>query len=163
MRGMRKVARENTELIDGTHGDFIRPATAGDLDFVRGLSNQVFSVFGDYDEMVSHWIANPECVAGVYVKEGSRPLGFVVLSLSIGEILAIAVIPDYQRSGIGSALLHYMEFLATQRGLKMLHLHTAKENEAAQAFFGKAGFQVIDDQSNYYPKGQTALVMSKPI
>jgi ribosomal protein S18 acetylase RimI-like enzyme len=85
------------------------------------------------------------------------------LSLAIGEILAIAVIPESQRSGIGSALLHYMEFLAIQRGLKMLLLHTAEENEAAQAFFGKAGFEVIGDQDNYYPKGQTALVMSKAI
>ena len=85
------------------------------------------------------------------------------IALSIGEILAIAVIPGYQRSGIGSALLHYMEFLATQRGLKMLLLHTAQENEAAQGFFGKAGFEVTGDHNNYYPKGQTALVMSKAI
>jgi ribosomal protein S18 acetylase RimI-like enzyme len=160
---MRKVAREDTERINGTQGDFIRPATDGDLNFVRGLSNQVFSVFGDYDEMVLHWISNPECVSAVYIKDGSRPLGFVVLSLAIGEILAIAVIPKSQRSGIGSALLHYMEFLAIQRGLKMLLLHTAEENEAAQAFFGKASFEVIGDQENYYPKGQTALVMSKAI
>jgi ribosomal protein S18 acetylase RimI-like enzyme len=160
---MRRVARENTEQVDGTQGDFIRPATDGDLNFVRRLSNQVFSVFGDYDEMVPHWISNPECVSAVYVKDGSQPLGFVVLSLSIGEILAIAVIPESQRRGIGSALLHYMEFLAIQRGLKMLLLHTAQENEAAQAFFGKAGFEVIGDQDNYYPKGQTALVMSKAI
>jgi ribosomal protein S18 acetylase RimI-like enzyme len=160
---MKSVLRKKTERIDGTHGDFVRPATDGDLNFVRGLSNQVFSVFGDYDEMVPHWIANPECVSAVYVRDESRPLGFVVLSLSIGEILAIAVIPDYQRSGIGSALLHYMEFSATQRGLKMLLLHTAQENEAAQAFFGKAGFQVIGDQNSYYPKGQTALIMSKAI
>ena len=160
---MRRVARENTERIDGTQGDFIRPATDGDLDFVRGLSTQVFSVFGDYDEMVAHWIANPECVSGVYVKDGRQSLGFVVLSVSIGEILAIAVIPEYQRSGIGSSLLHYMEFLGSQRGLKMLLLHTAQENAAAQAFFGKAGFEVIGDQNNYYPKGQTALVMSKAI
>ena len=160
---MRRVASKKTERIDGTQGDFIRPATDGDLDFVRGLSNQVFSVFGDYDEVVPHWISNPECVSAVYVKDGSQPLGFVALSLSIGEILAIAVIPEYQRSGIGSVLLHYMEFLATQRGLKMLLLHTAQENEAAQAFFGKADFEVIGDQGNYYPKGQTALLMSKAI
>ena len=157
------MAREKKEWIDGTKGDFIRPATDGDLNFVRGLSNQAFSVFGDYDEMVPHWISNPECVSAVYVKDGSRPMGFVVLSLAIGEILAIAVIPESQRSGIGSALLYYMEFLAIQRGLKMLLLHTAEENEAAQAFFGQAGFEVIGDQDNYYPKGQTALVMSKAI
>ena len=157
------MPRKKTERIQDRQGAFIRPATDGDLDFVRGLSNQVFSIFGDYDEMVAHWISNPECVSAVYVKDGRHPLGFVVLSLSIGEILAIAVIPAYQRSGIGSALLHYMECLATQRGLKMLLLHTAQENEAAQAFFGKAGFKVIGDQDNYYPKGQTALLMSKAI
>jgi len=155
--------KRDTERMDVAQGDFVRPATDADLNFVRGLSNKVFSVFGDYDEMVPHWISNPECVSAVYIKDGTRPLGFVVLSLAIGEILAIAVTPESQRSGIGSALLHYMEFMAIHRGLKMLTLHTAQENEAAQAFFGKAGFEVIGDQENYYPKGQTALVMSKAI
>ena len=108
---MRMVVRKKTERIQDGQGTFIRPATDGDLNFVRGLSNQVFSVFGVYDEMVPHWISNPECVSAVYVKDGRQPLGFVVLSLSIGEILAIAVIPESQRSGIGSALIHYIEFL----------------------------------------------------
>ena len=157
------MAGKKTERIQGGQGDIIRPATEGDLDFVRGLSNQVFSVFGDYDEMVLHWIKNPDCVSAVYVKDGSRPLGFVVLSLAIGEILAIAVAPEYQRNGIGSALLHYLEFLVAQRGVKILLLHTAQENDAAQAFFLKAGFEVVGNQSKYYPKGQTALVMSKAV
>ena len=160
---MRRVVSKKAERIQDRQGAFIRPATDGDLDFVRGLSNHVFSVFGDYDGMIPHWISTPECVSAVYVKDGRQPLGFVILSLSIGEILAIAVIPEYQRSGIGSSLLHHMEFLASQRGLKMLLLHTAQENEAARAFFGKAGFKVIGDQGNYYPKGQTALLMSKAI
>jgi ribosomal-protein-alanine N-acetyltransferase len=80
-----------------------------------------------------------------------------------GEILAIAVLPEYQRMGIGSGLLNHIECLASQLGLRRLSLHTAKENNLAHQFFRKAGFKVIGTQEDYYPRGQPALIISKDI
>jgi ribosomal protein S18 acetylase RimI-like enzyme len=80
-----------------------------------------------------------------------------------GEILGIAVLPKYQRRGIGSALLNHIERIARQLGLSRFSLHTAKENKLAHLFFQKAGFKVIGTQEDYYPKGQPALIISKGI
>jgi ribosomal protein S18 acetylase RimI-like enzyme len=108
------------------------------------------------------WFSNSDVITIIYVRN-AHPLGFAMLSLLSGEILAIAVIPTYQRSGIGSALLGRIEGFANKLGLGRLSLHTAKENDVAHSFFRKAGFKVLGSQDKYYPKGQTALVMSKGI
>ena len=141
--------------------DLIRLAIDGDLGFIHELSSEAFSIFGDYREVIRLWFSNPEVITVVYVHNGQKPLGFGLVSVITGEILAIAVAPKYQRRGIGSALLNYIEFLAAQRGLSILLLHTAKENRGAQLFFQEAGFQVVGTHKGYYPKGQTALIMSK--
>ena len=143
--------------------DLIRLAIDDDLGFIRELSSKAFSIFGEYGEIIHLWFSNPEVITVIYVHNGQDSLGFGFLSVVTGEILAIAVASAHQRRGIGSALLNYIDFLATQRGLSMLLLHTAKENKAAQLFFRKKGFKVIGTQESYYHKGQTALIMSKAI
>jgi ribosomal protein S18 acetylase RimI-like enzyme len=155
--------QKEREKTDGRQRDLIRLAIDDDLDFIRELSIEVFSMFGDYGEVIYPWFSNPEVIPVMYVHNGLDPAGFGLVSVVTGEILAIAVAPTYQRRGIGSALLTYMDFLATQRGLRMLLLHTAKENTEAQSFFRKRGFKVVGAQESYYPKGQTALIMSKSI
>lgn len=142
--------------------EFIRLAVEDDRSFIGKLSSEAFSTFGDYGQIVPQWFANPETITVTYVKRG-HPLGFAMLSVLSGEILAIAVISKYQRSGIGSALLNHIADLASKLGLNRLLLHTGKENDVAHSFFQKAGFEVIGTQDRYYPKGQTALMMSKGI
>ena len=143
-------------------GEFIRLATKEDCGFIRRLSGKVFSIFGDYKEIILQWFVNPDVITVIYVKNGP-PVGFAMLYLLSGEILAIAVLPEYQRMGIGSALLNHIECLASKLGLRRLSLHTAKENNAAHRFFRRAGFKVIGTQENYYPKGQPALIISKDV
>ena len=156
------MAREKKEGTYVKQRDFIRLAIKDDCSFISKLSGEAFSIFGDYGEIISQWLLNPDVITVIYVNDW-HPLGFAILSAPSGEILAVAVIPQYQRSGIGSALLNHIECLAGQLGLSRILLHTAKENHVAQLFFQKAGFEVIGTQEDYYPKGQTALRMSKGI
>ena len=141
---------------------FIRLAIKDDYSFIRKLSSEVFSAFGDYGEIIPQWFVNSYIITVIYVKNG-HPLGFAMLSVLSGEILAIAVIPKYQRNGIGSALLNHTQGLASKLGLNRVLLHTGKENDVAHYFFQEAGFKVLGTQEKYYPKGQTALIMSKGI
>lgn len=80
---------------------------------------------------------------------------------SIGELLAIAVIPEHQRQGVGRALLNYMEDLALRFRLSAIHLHTGKGNLPAQYLFEKAGYKIAGAERSYYPKGQSAVKMVK--
>ena len=147
---------------------FFRLATQDDRDFISQLSASVFSMFGNYDDILTNWFLQPG-VLTIIVMEETDPLGFAMLGLAregdfesyAGELLAMAVIPEYQRRGIGNALLTNIESLALQYGLSELHLHTARDNKAACSFFKKAGFKIIGFRQSYYPKGQPALMMTK--
>jgi ribosomal protein S18 acetylase RimI-like enzyme len=156
------MARRKSQRGHIKQGEFIRLATKGDCSFIRRLSGDVFSVFGDYSEIIPQWFVNPDVITVIYFKNG-HPVGFAMLYVLNGEILAIAVLPKYQRRGIGSALLNHIERIARQLGLSRLSLHTARENKLAHLFFQKAGFKVIGTQEDYYPKGQPALIISKGI
>ena len=156
------MVKEKKETRHLGRSDLIRLAIKDDHSFIGMLSSEAFSTFGDYGKVIPQWLVNPDVITVTYVKNG-HPLGFAILSVLSGEILAIAVIPKYQRSGIGSALLNHIEGLAGTLGLGRLLLHTAKDNDVACSFFLRAAFKVIGTQERYYPKGQTALIMSKGI
>jgi len=145
-----------------------RIATKKDRDFIRQLSASVFSIFGHYDEILTGWFLHPG-VTTVISSENGQPVAFAMLqpgeketwNAPIGELLAIAVIPEHQGQGVGRALLNYMEDLALRFRLSEIHLHTGKENLPAQYLFEKAGYKIAGAEKSYYPKGQSALRMVK--
>jgi ribosomal protein S18 acetylase RimI-like enzyme len=157
------VTRKKKERKDGKQIHYrIRPANKEDYGFIRKLSRDIFSEFGEYDEIIPQWLVNPDVITAISRKK-RRLLGFVMLYTLSGEIVAIAVSPEYQRKGIGSALLNYIECIASRYGITRLLLHTAMENELAQSFFKKVSFKVMGEEGRYYPRGQTALIMYKEI
>jgi ribosomal protein S18 acetylase RimI-like enzyme len=145
-----------------------RIATKKDRNFIRQLSASVFSIFGHYDEILTDWFLHPGVITVIGSKNGP-PVAFAMLQIgeketwnaSIGELLAIAVIPEHQRQGVGRALLNYMEDLALRFRLSAIHLHTGKDNLPAQYLFEKAGYKIAGAEKSYYPKGQSAVKMVK--
>ena len=145
---------------DDKQGGFTRPALPDDCGFIRKLSGEVFSIFGNYSEIIPQWFVNQAVITLICANDKDRR-GFAMLHGPSGEILAIAVDSTCHRMGVGSTLLNEIECLATKLGLNWLTLHTARENEPARLFFRKAGFEVIGTREKYYPKGQPALTMVK--
>ena len=145
-----------------------RMATEKDREFVRELSAGVFSIFGDYDEILSQWFPQPGVFTVIGSKKGS-PVGFAMLQLgeggggdaSTGELLAIAVAPEDQGQGVGKTLLSQVEELARQYRVREIHLHTAKDNLFARFLFERAGYEVLGSKKRYYPQGQAAVMMGK--
>jgi ribosomal protein S18 acetylase RimI-like enzyme len=58
-----------------------------------------------------------------------------------GWIYAIAVLPNYQRQGIGSSLLSFTEQRLSALGCNKINLQTMEGNEAAERFFSENGYQ----------------------
>lgn len=147
-----------------------RVATDEDLEFISQLSGELFSKYGNYAEIVTHWFLQPAVITVVAVEKDSR-WGFAMLALERhrmfeprqGHLLAIGVFPQHQRKGIGGALLEYMAQIARRYGSTEMRLWTAVDNEQALSFFEKAGFQIIGSEDYYYPKGQAALALSKEL
>lgn len=145
-----------------------RIARDEDRNFIAHLSAEVFSVYGNYHGILSEWFLHPKVITVVGSKNGI-PVSFAMLRLGenkkslplTGELLAIAVLPEYQRHGSGEALLGYLDNLAKVFGLQEIQLHTADENLPARSLFHKAGYRPQQSKKSYYPKGQSAIVMVK--
>jgi len=145
-----------------------RPAKEKDLEFISQLSAQVFSKYGLYEEIVPAWFEQAAVITEV-IMEKNDTLGFAMLVLDrqkvfgsrAAHLLAIGILPEHQRRGVGRTLLEHMEKIARKYSAVELHLWTAVDNEPALSFFQKAGFRIKRFESYYYPKGQAALAMSK--
>ncbi len=96
------------------------------------------------------------------------PLGFT-LSRTVAdeaELLLIAVIPEAQGRGIGSALVEHFIQTAQTSGATRLHLEVRDGNPAIRAY-GKFGFSQVGRRRNYYsgPNGDKfdALTLARSI
>jgi ribosomal protein S18 acetylase RimI-like enzyme len=58
-----------------------------------------------------------------------------------GRIYALGVLPDYQRQGIGSSLLAFVEKKLSALGCRKINLQMLEGNEAAERFFSANGYQ----------------------
>jgi len=154
---------------------------------VRELSRRVFSHFGDYDEMLPDWLGGPG-VWGFVALESGAPAGFTLLSLTALpraaanliperprhdlpplalDLMAIAVVPEQQRAGVGrkllqSAIQEAEHLHALDVWVLAVSLLVAEANLPARRLFDAQGFHALPGQESY-PHGQPALRMVRPV
>ena len=98
-------------------------------------------------------------------KRDDEIIGYLLLRLVAdeGEILSIAINPDFQRQGHGQRLLQSGIQRARERDCQHLFLEVREANVAAQALYLAAGFVVVGKRKNYYQNTdasrEDALVM----
>jgi ribosomal protein S18 acetylase RimI-like enzyme len=146
----------------------VRPAGPEDGVFIEELSSLVFRPFGSYGCPVRNWLDSGEALTLVALSR-ARPAAFAMISRlapsgmdpRVTELLAIAVAPDEQRTGIGRFLLRRIQKEALKRKAEVIVLHTARENTGAQALFRAEGFHAVTLRPEFYPRGQDALLMIK--
>jgi GNAT superfamily N-acetyltransferase len=57
------------------------------------------------------------------------------------HVFLLYVVPEYRRQGIGSALMHYLENWASQRGDRQLGLQVFATNQPALNLYHQLGYQ----------------------
>ena len=137
-----------------------------DAHFIQNLSQQVFQQYGPYDETLVRWYLSGMTMT-ILAYAGQRPVGFAMLGQSSGdglfsrifECLAIAVVPDAHKNGIGTLLMKNIENSAREQTAEMLFLHTASDNLPAQKLFESRGFEIKQLKKRFYPQGQDAVMM----
>lgn len=67
-----------------------------------------------------------------------------------GDITNVAVIPDYRRRGIATAVLNAMIKKAKKMKLECLNLEVRRSNSAAQSLYAELGFEMIGERKRYY-------------
>lgn len=116
------------------------------------------------EDAFARLVALPGAV-GVLAAEGGVPVGFVLARRAAdeAEILALAVVPERRRRGVGRALLEAcLEALAGQ-GVGRVFLEVAADNAGARALYGAAGFVSAGLRRNYYGAGRDALLLVRAL
>ena len=92
------------------------------------------------------------------LRQGAELLGFCIAMQApdVAHILVIAVAPDHQRQGHAQQLLAQIARSAQAQSAEGLLLEVRPSNDAALAFYARAGFNHIGVRRDYYPAGRGA-------
>lgn len=77
----------------------------------------------------------------------------------IADVQTIAVVPEFEGRGIGSALLTQLIEEARRRGAADVLLEVRSDNPRAQQLYLRFGFEQIHLRRKYYRDGADALIM----
>ncbi len=79
-----------------------------------------------------------------------------------GQIMEVAVLPDYRRRGIAKALLCELLACGAVRGAQSFSLEVRAQNEAARQLYQAMGFYEVGVRKGYYKRpNDDAVLMEK--
>ncbi|HPE60464.1 MAG TPA: GNAT family N-acetyltransferase [Thiolinea sp.] len=89
-------------------------------------------------------------------------MGFAIMRYLEDEarLNLLAVHPRYQRKGIGTHMLQWLEETARVNGNGVVYLETRLGNQTARQFYEAAGYQVVQYIPGYYRRRETAIRMA---
>lgn len=166
----------------------IRRATPEDHASIAQLAAEVYADLGDYGSIMPSWLSHPD--VKVYVdpeqdralegRVAERMRSFLLLGFFeplqassraeserslVVDMLAIAVVPDHQRQGLGRRLLREAIKIASEAaqgfGRADMRLTVSETNPVAQKLFSSEGFSILDSHHGSYDRGQQAIRMNR--
>lgn len=165
----------------------IRRAELADHPWIVATGAEAYADLGDYTRILPSWLEQPGVLSWIDHDIVGRGRGFAMLgfyleqatpptpgsipqtmqsSAVVADLLALAVLPGYQRKGIGTKLLHHVievaERVAPSSKIQSLRLTVSETNTSAQRLYARNGFRVVDGSATY-DRGQRALRMVRPL
>lgn len=161
----------------------IRRAEVADHPWIIATGAEAYRDLGDYTRILPSWLEQPGVLAWIDHDPQGRGRGFAMLGFYlddptatpqtpdhatpvIADLLALAVLPQFQNKGIGTHLLHHVievaERVAPQSRISQLRLTVAESNTGAQRLYARNGFRIVDGSATY-DRGQRALRMARPL
>jgi ribosomal protein S18 acetylase RimI-like enzyme len=154
----------------------IRRAEVADHPWIIATGAEAYRELGDYTRILPSWLEQPGVLAWIDHDLQGRGRAFAMLGFYmeapsanaevVADLLALAVLPAFQRHGIGSKLLAHVievaERVAPSSKITALRLTVAETNVAAQRLYARAGFRIVDGAATY-DRGQRALRMARPL
>lgn len=120
---------------------------------INGLVSVERVCFSDpwSEDMFVALLSNPLAVYTVALCDGSV-IGYAGMYhiLTEGQIMNIAVIPEYRRQGIAEKLLSVLEEYARDNDVEVLTLEVRKANAPAISLYEKLGFEKVGERKGYY-------------
>ena len=134
------------------HALIFRSYQPGDLDGLAELEKRAFPV-GPYTRAMLRRIFHMKDSFSIIAEEDGRISGYAIalpLDGTTAAVESIAVDPDFQRTGLGSALMERIEEQMKQREFKVSILEVRDENREAIGFYIKHGYKIISHMPSYY-------------
>ena len=98
---------------------------------------------------------------------GGPLVGTAVLLFRTGSRVArlytLSVTPDLRGKGIARRLMAAGEAIAAEKGCDRMRLEARESNQHAILLYERSGYRVIARVAGYYPNGETAVRMEKPL
>ena len=139
----------------------IRKAQTPDAEQICGIEKLCFSEPWSREAFVSEFEENPRAYYLV-AETGGKILGYAGLwrIMDEGHITNVAVIPEYRRRGVASAILAALLKETAEMGIMHHTLEVRAGNAEARALYEKFGFSVAGIRKQYYQKEkEDAMIM----
>ena len=171
----------------------IRRAEVSDHLWIVSTGAAAYADLGDYTRILPSWLEQPGVLAWIDHDMQGRGRGFAMLGFYtedtartgtevaaaalaapdgihrqqvIADLLALAVLPAYQRKGVGTKLLDHVievaERVAPASHISQLRLTVAENNTGAQRLYARNGFHIVEGAATY-DRGQRALRMVRAL
>lgn len=126
----------------------IRPVQSADM-----LHLEWFGLMTPFREVLQHDFARFQQGENIYLvaEVNDFPVGQVVADMvrfqkkDTGYIMALRVMPPFQRLGIARQLLAAIEAAIWQNGYAMAQLNVAKGNASAKRLYKKSGYRIMGE------------------
>jgi len=116
------------------------------------------------DQRVLRAIDSPDNVV-LAARVGQRLAGAAVMYFGQDEarLNLLAVAPPWQRAGLGTRLVQWLEASALTAGTSVIYLEVRTGNAGAQAFYRGLGYRRVTLLRGYYRGRESALVMARDL
>lgn len=141
----------------------IGPATHADLDAIARIECASFPAPWRREFFESELSADWRF--SIVARRGNVVVGYVFAMWLLDEmhINKIAVAEEERRQGIADALMERCFEFARQHGVRLIALEVRTSNTGAQDFYHHLQFTKAYVRPRYYPDGEAAVVMTRPI
>jgi len=142
-------------------GVTVRDMVPADIPAVHELEVRLFPVDAWPLQMFVDELAQPETRRYLIAEAPDGIVGYAGLMCiePIADVQTIAVVPEYEGRGIGSALLTELIGEGRRRGAADVLLEVRADNPRAQQLYRRFGFEQIHVRRKYYRDGVDALIM----
>ena len=91
--------------------------------------------------------------------------GFAIMKFHDEEahLFLLAVEPKSRRTGIGRALVRWLEKSCRTAGIRNIRLEVRASNPAARSFYENLGYRLVGQVAGYYDKREAAIVMVRSL
>jgi [ribosomal protein S18]-alanine N-acetyltransferase len=142
-------------------GVTLREMSATDIPAVHELERRLFPVDAWPLQMFVAELAQAETRRYVVAEVAGQIVGYAGLMCirPVADVQTIAVVPEQEGKGIGSALLAELIRESLLRRAEDVLLEVRADNPRAQQLYRRYGFEQIHVRRRYYRDGVDALIM----